>query len=206
MLSTLRQDALRELSNIGLGNAVTALSDLTGLTFALEVPQVHALEVGELGALCTHPECLAVGTVARIEGDWAGDSAFLFPWESACVLWKALVQQAPSGLEELNELHQSVITEIANIMLGNFLNGLSQMTGFELHMSPPAFAADMAMAILSALMVEALYENRELLAIETHFYIPNRTDGDGTPQRFEGFFFYFPEVGSLERLFSALSI
>ncbi len=205
-LSALRQDALRELSNIGLGNAVTALSDLTRLAFTLEVPQVHALEVSGLGALCTHPECLAVGTVARIEGDWAGDSAFLFPWESARVLWTVLMGQAPNELDELNELHQSVITEIANIMLGNFLNGLSQMTGFELHMSPPAFAADMTMAILSSLMVEALYENRELLAIETHFYIPDQTHAEGTPQRFEGFFFYFPEVGSLERLFSALSI
>lgn len=197
-LSPLRQDALRELGNIGLGNAVTALSNLTGLSFTLEVPQVHALEASSLGAFCTSPECLAVGTVARIEGDWRGDSAFLFPWESACVLWNTLVGQAPADLDALGELHQSVITEVANIMLGNFLNGLSQMTGFELHMSPPAFAADMAMVILSSLMVEALYEERELLAVETHFRIPG--------QQFEGFFLYLPETGSLARLFSALGI
>ncbi len=197
-LSPLRQDALRELGNIGLGNAVTALSNLTGLSFTLEVPQVHALEGSALGAFCGGPECLAVGTVARIEGDWCGDAAFLFPWESACVLWNLLVGQAPADLDALGELHQSVITEVANIMLGNFLNGLSQMTGFELHMSPPAFAADMAMAILSSLMVEALYEEREMLAIETQFRIPG--------QQFEGFFLYLPETGSLARLFSALGI
>ena len=83
-------------------------------------------------------------------------------------------------------------------MLGNFLNGLSQMTGFELHMSPPAFSADMAMVILSSLMVEALFEERELLAVETHFRIPG--------QQFEGFFLYLPEMGSLARLFEALGI
>ncbi len=46
-------------------------------------------------------------------------------------------------------------------MLGKALNGLSQMTGSTLHMEPPAFAADMAAALMSSLMVEALYGQRE---------------------------------------------
>jgi chemotaxis protein CheC len=83
-------------------------------------------------------------------------------------------------------------------MLGSFLNAISQMTGFELHMEPPAFAADMAAALMSSLMVEALYGQRELLAIETRFRIPE--------QQFEGFFFFLPDTGNLQRLFDALGI
>jgi chemotaxis protein CheC len=194
-LSAFRQDALREIGNIGLGGAVTALSEMTNIRFTLEVPEVMELTTTQLHLICPSEECLSVGAV---EGDWSGEAAFLFPWQSAEVLWQALIGTAPAELSDLNELHESVIREVANIMLGSFLNAISQMTGFELHMEPPAFAADMAAALMSSLMVEALYGQRELLAIETRFRIPE--------QQFEGFFFFLPDTGNLQRLFDALGI
>lgn len=197
-LSALRQDALREIGNIGLGGAVTALSDMTGVLFTLEVPKVLELTTAQLHLVCPAEECLMVGTVTRVDGDWRGEGAFLFSWESAQVLWRILTGTAPVDLSELNELYESVIREVANIMLGNFLTAITQMTQFELHMEPPAFAADMAAALLGSLMVEVLYGQRELLAIETRFSVPE--------QHFEGFFFYLPETGSLQKLFEALGI
>lgn len=198
-LNELRTDALREIGNIGLGGAVTALSDLTGVLFLLEAPQVHqvaAVGMHTLGDIA--PESLVVGTVSRVNGDWPGEGAFLFPWESACVLWQMLVQMQPSGLEAIDELYQSVINEVSNIMLGNYLQAISQMTGFTLHMEPPALAADMAMAVLSSILVEALYGQRELLAIETAFKTPEH--------EFKGYFLYLPETGNLDKLFSVLGI
>ncbi|MCX7993304.1 MAG: chemotaxis protein CheC [Fimbriimonadales bacterium] len=198
-LTDLRTDALREIGNIGLGGAVTALSDLTGVLFTLEAPQVHQVDTTNLQHLCcVSPESLVVGTISQVKGDWPGEGAFLFPWDSACVLWQALVQMQPRGLEELNELYQSVINEVSNIMLGNYLQAISLMTGFTLHMEPPAIAADMAMAVLSSILVEALYEQRELLAIETAFKTPEH--------EFKGYFLYLPETGNLEKLFGVLGI
>lgn len=197
-LSAFRQDALREIGNIGLGGAVTALSDMTGVLFTLEVPEVLELTTSQLHLVCPSEECLMVGTIARVEGDWQGEGAFLFPWHSAQVLWRILTGTAPADLSELNELYESVIREVANIMLGNFLSAIAQMTQFELHMEPPAFAADMAAALMSSLMVEALYGQRELLTIETRFSVPD--------QQFEGFFLYLPNTGSLQKLFEALGI
>lgn len=197
-LNELRTDALREIGNIGLGGAVTALSDLTGVLFTLDAPRIHQMDTATLPSLCEMPESLVVGTVSRVNGDWPGEGAFLFPWQSACVLWQMLVQMQPSGLDELNELYQSVINEVSNIMLGNYLQAISQMTGFTLQMEPPAFAADMAYAVLSSIMVEALYGHRELLAIETAFKTPEH--------EFKGYFLYLPETGNLEKLFSVLGI
>ncbi|BCW95527.1 MAG: chemotaxis protein CheC [Fimbriimonadales bacterium] len=198
-LNELRTDALREIGNIGLGGAVTALSDLTGVLFTLDTPRIHPMNAQALPELCcAMPETLVVGTVSRVNGDWPGEGAFLFPWESAQVLWHILVQMQPSGLDDLNELYQSVINEVSNIMLGNYLQAISQMTGFTLHMEPPAFAADMAMAVLSSILVEALYGQRELLAIETAFKTP--------AHEFKGYFLYLPETGNLEKLFAILGI
>lgn len=198
-LSELRADALRELGNIGLGGAVTALSDLTGMLFTLEAPQVLPVEGTQLPQVWQlAPESPVVGTISRITGDWPGEGTFLFPWDSACVLWQLLVQMQPNGLADLNELYQSVINEVSNIMLGNYLRAISQMTGFTLNMEPPAFAADMAMAVLSSVVVEAMYGQREVLAIETAFKTPHH--------QFTGYFLYLPEVGNLEKLFQVLGI
>ncbi|GBC93924.1 CheY-P phosphatase CheC [bacterium HR15] len=197
-LSAFRQDALREIGNIGLGGAVTALSEMTGVNFRLEVPEVLELTTAQLRLVCPSEECLMAGTIARVEGDWQGEAAFLFPWHSAQVLWQVLTGSSPSDLSELNELYESALREVANIMLGSFLTALSQLTGFELHMEPPAFAADMSAALMSSLMVEAMYGQRELLTIETRFCVPER--------QFEGFFFYLPETGSLQKLFEVLNI
>lgn len=197
-LNDLRTDALREIGNIGLGGAVTALSDLTGVLFTLDAPRIHQMDTATLPSLCETPESLVVGTVSRVNGEWPGEGAFLFPWQSACVLWQMLIQMQPNGLDELNELYQSVINEVSNIMLGNYLQAISQMTGFTLQMEPPAFAADMAYAVLSSIMVEALYGHRELLAIETAFKTPEH--------EFKGYFLYLPETGNLEKLFGVLGI
>jgi chemotaxis protein CheC len=197
-LNPLRQDALREIGNIGLGSAVTALSGLTGVRFNLEVPQVLGMDLAQLPMLGASPERLVVGTIARVSGDCEGEASFLFPWESAQVLWGVLVGSAPTSLSELNELYESVIREVANIMLGSFLNALSQMTQMELKMDPPAFAADMFAALVGSIVVEAIYGQSELLAIETQFHIPD--------QPFQGFFFYLPEGGSLHKLFETLGI
>lgn len=198
-LNELRTDALREIGNIGLGGAVTALSDLTGVLFLLEAPRVHQMAAAGMETLGNiAPEALVVGTVSRVNGDWPGEGAFLFPWESACVLWQMLVQMQPSGVEAIDELYQSVINEVSNIMLGNYLHAISQMTGFTLHMEPPAFAADMAIAVLSSILVEALYGQRELLAIETAFKTPEH--------EFKGYFLYLPETGNLDKLFIVLGI
>jgi len=197
-LDAFRQDALREIGNIGLGGAVTALSEMTGVCFRLEVPEVLELTTAQLHLVCPSEECLMVGTIARVEGDWQGEGAFLFPWHSAQILWQILTGSAPADLSELNELYESALREVANIMLGSFLTALSQLTSFELHMEPPAFAADMTAALMSSMVVEAMYGQRELLSIETRFCIPE--------QQFEGFFFYLPETGSLQKLFDVLGI
>ena len=43
-MSSMQMDVLKELGNIGAGNAVTALSKMMGKKVTMEVPRVHVLE------------------------------------------------------------------------------------------------------------------------------------------------------------------
>ncbi|HLO26341.1 MAG TPA: chemotaxis protein CheC, partial [Geobacteraceae bacterium] len=72
-------DALREISNVGMGHAATALSQLTGKTIHLEVPRVLLMDMTSLSGYLGDPERLVVGIHLRMLGDAQGYILMVFP-------------------------------------------------------------------------------------------------------------------------------
>lgn len=195
----LQLSAIYEVANIGIGHAVTALSELTGRFFTMEIPRVDSVPLATVPDLIGGPEQLTVCTYMPFEGEIEGHTAFLFPWESAQELWVTLLGAAPASLEELNELHVSAMLEIGNIVNSSFLNAVSDMTGLTLHATPPVVSIEMAMAITETVVVEAEERDAFALAIETR--IAERGD---TGSR--GCLLCIPTRAGLRTLFERLGI
>ena len=74
-LTTVQQDALIELLNIGFGRAASALSELTGHRVVLEVPEVSIHSVAALSAALRTVAADEVASVHQIfSGPVAGDA------------------------------------------------------------------------------------------------------------------------------------
>ena len=102
LLSFLEHSAVREMANVGLGNATTALSNLTGRTFGMDVPDVESLEFEEIPNLIGGSESQAVGIYMPITGDVPGHIVFLMPWHSAQALWRILLGSHPQSTFEVS--------------------------------------------------------------------------------------------------------
>ena len=76
-------DALRELGNIGAGNAATALSQLLGKKVTMSVPKIDIIPIERVPNLMGEPDALVVGVYLRILGDVLGSLLLTFPRESA---------------------------------------------------------------------------------------------------------------------------
>ena len=76
-------DVLREIGNIGAGNAMTALSQMLQCKVDMQVPQVRLLEFHEVGAMMGGEEQLMVGVYLAVEGDITGSIMFLVRTDSA---------------------------------------------------------------------------------------------------------------------------
>ena len=74
-------DVLREIGNIGAGNAMTALSQMLQSKVDMQVPQVRLLEFSEVGAMVGGEEQLMVGVLLGVEGDITGSIMFWWNWE-----------------------------------------------------------------------------------------------------------------------------
>ncbi len=197
-LGLMELSAVKEMTNIGLGHATTALSEMTGKAFTMSVPHVESLAIEQIPDLLGGGEAFAAGIYMPIEGDVTGHIAFLMAWPSAQQLWKMILGTMPEDPLEISELDASALLEIGNIINSSFLNALSDMTGLSMYATPPYLAVEMSGAILDAVVVEASCNDHVALSIRTVI-----SDLDGC---LEGFFVYIPSVGGLRHLFSTLGI
>jgi chemotaxis protein CheC len=162
--SDLQLDALRELANIGSGNAGTALSSMLGKAVDISVPTAAALPLAEAVAIAGEPDELRYGVVVPVVGDFEAIVVLLFPEADARTLCGIY------GIEPSTADGYSMLGEVGNILGTNYINVLAQMVGMELEPEPPQVVEDMLGSILSTVLIgrgddidEALILDSDLL-------------------------------------------
>jgi chemotaxis protein CheC len=198
-LSSLQLDALREVGNVGAGNAATALSQIINRKIDMTVPQVAIMPLGDVPDVVGGPEIMVAGVYLRVFGPAPSSILFLLPRESAFTLVDMLMGRERGLTDHLDQMDESALLEIGNILAGAYLNALSFFTKFTLLPSIPALAMDMAGAILSVILSQLGQMGDHALVIETEF----STEGDGGVK---GHFFLIPDPGSLGTILSAIGV
>lgn len=189
-------DVLKEIGNIGAGNATTALAQMLQCKVDMKVPQVKLLNFNEVGTLMGGEEQIMAGIYLCVEGDITGSIMFLLEKGAA----KHLVSQL-MGMEitadEFDEMSSSALKEIGNIITGAYLNSLSTMTNLKIYPSVPDLTIDMAGAILSVPAIEFGTLGDKILLIQTQF----TDDYD-----IDGYFILVPDLESYGKILGALGL
>ncbi|MFA5517604.1 MAG: chemotaxis protein CheC [Desulfuromonadales bacterium] len=134
-------DTLKEISNIGMGHAATALSQLIGESIFLRVPQLKITPIGDVPDLLGGPEQVVVGITLQMLGDARGSILLIFPRESAHRLLSRLLGEKEKTLI-LNELGASTLKEVGNILASAYLSALGSLLRMNLIPSIPLLAFD----------------------------------------------------------------
>ena len=191
-------DVLREIGNIGAGNATTALAQLIGTKVDMHVPKVDLLEFSEVGEAMGGEEQIMAGIYLVVEGDISGSIMFLLEKSSAKSLVSKLMGTSnddPDG--DFDEMELSALQEIGNIITGSYLSSLSTLTNLNIYPSPPAISIDMCAAILSVPAIEFGALGDKMLLIATEF-----TDD----VKLEGYFILVPDLESYDKILSSLGM
>ena len=189
-------DVLKELGNIGAGNATTALSQMMQCKVDMSVPQVKLMEFKELGQLMGGEEIIMVGIYLAIEGDVAGSIMFLLEKQAARYLVNKLMGTSVEG-EEFSDMEFSALKEVGNIITAAYLNSLASLTNLKLQPSVPDLTVDMAGAILSVPAIEFGTLGDKMLLIQTQFFDDMVLDG---------YFILVPNLDSYGKILSALGL
>ncbi len=198
-IDNMQYDVLREIGNIGAGNATTALSLMLNSKIDMKVPNVELLEFKELSEIVGGAEILIVGILITLGEDIDGMMMFMMELEAARHLVDSLMGYTEKVANtEFSEIELSALNEIGNIISGAYLSSLSALTNLTISSSIPYMAIDMAGAILSVPAIEFGKIGDKALLIETEF-------GD-EGKAVNGFFILIPTLNSYSTILSSLGL
>jgi chemotaxis protein CheC len=201
-MDNMQYDVLREIGNIGAGNATTALSQMINARVSMNVPKVEILEFKELSDIVGGAEKIVVGILFTLSGDIDGMMMFMMDKVASMHLVNILLgnpeQTEINEQSEFSEMGLSALNEIGNIISGAYLSSLSTLTNLTIISSIPYMAIDMAGAILSVPAIEFGKIGDKALLIETEF-------GD-MDNYVNGYFILIPTLNSYSSILKSLGL
>lgn len=190
-------DVLREIGNIGAGNATTALATMLNTKVDMHVPKVDLMEFKEIGEEMGGEETIMAGIYQQIKGDITGSIMFLLEEKSARVLVSKLMGMESNPDEPFSEMEISALQEIGNIITGSYLSSLSSLTNMMIDATVPSLCIDMCEAILSVPAIEFAELGDKMLLIKTEF-----TDD----VKLEGYFVLVPDLDSYDKILTSIGM
>ncbi|WP_423212923.1 chemotaxis protein CheC [Paenibacillus solani] len=191
-------DVLKEVGNIGAGNAATALSRLLNKPIDMAVPKVQLLPFEQIAESVGGSEQLVIAVFLRVEGDAPSNLFFIMSPEAGKNLLQNLAGIEVSEEGQFSDMEQSALGEIGNILAGSYLSSLADFTNLSMTPTVPALAMDMAGAILSYGLLQFGEMGDDALLINTTFL-----EGQN---EVEGQFFLIPDPQTFAQIFEALGV
>ena len=196
-LSDMHIDALREIGNIGSGNAASSLAMMLSDQIDILVPVVRILDYEQVMEELGGPEQMIVGLLLCLDGDVNGMIMFLLHQNFANTLLASLIGEADVG-GTVDEMSYSALQEVANIMAASYVNAIADLTGFTINVSVPSMCVDMLGAILSVPAIHYANISDKMIFIEDKFH--------GKELDAPNHILLIPDVESLDKIMSSLGI
>ena len=121
-LTDVQADALQELGNIGAAHAATTLSTMLSANVTMSVPEIKMIDISEIYKYVGDE--VAALVLFQINGEVKhGGYLLLYIAKNSVVrLTNAMLGQTDEN-RELNEMDESALLEVGNIMVSAFLDG-----------------------------------------------------------------------------------
>ena len=198
-ISVMQYDVLKEIGNIGAGNATTALSKLVNTQIDIGVPSVRLCDFSQMVSLIGEEEEVAVGILLMLKGDINGMMMFILKTDVASTLVNIM------GLEcdgtNFDEMQLSAIQEVGNIITGAYLCSLSDLTRLTTDVSVPLLQIDMVGSLLSVPAIEFGKLGDKVLLIETKF-----DDERKKANAINGYYILIPDIDSYQKILDSLGM
>lgn len=195
---SVRYDVLKEVGNIGAGNATTALAQLINSKIDMTVPKVDLLTFTELSEVVGSAEKLVVGILVNLRGDIDGMMMFVVDYATAHHLVNCIEGKDIENMDAFNEMDFSALKEIGNIIAGAYLSALSTLMNLNIIESIPYMAIDMAGAVLSVPAIAFGELGDKALLIQSKF--------DQAENNVSGYFILIPTEESYGKIMTALGV
>ncbi|MDF2676543.1 MAG: CheC, inhibitor of methylation [Bacillota bacterium] len=168
-------DVLKEIGNIGAGNAATSLSQMLSKTIEMNVPEVDILNLDDAIDTMGGHENIVVGVLVSFYGDIDGVILFLLKKEFVHLILNSLMGTELNSFEEISEMEMSALSEIGNIMVSSYVNSIASLTEMAIDITVPSVCIDMTGAIIDAVASEFSEVSDKVMFIKEKYFCGEET-------------------------------
>ena len=136
-LNEIQLDVMREIGNIGAGNACTALSCLLGTTIDMSVPKIQLLGFDDTSDYLGGPDVEVLGVKIDVKADLQGMMFHIVNKKFAERIINTFYEKKLDTLASIDEMDSSVISEMANITSGAYANAIATLSGYVVDIGTP---------------------------------------------------------------------
>lgn len=167
-------DILKEIGNIGAGNAATSLSEMLSKRIDMNIPEVNLLEYNDIVESIGGAENVVVGILVNFEGEINGVILFLLKREFVHLILNSLLETDLKSFEDITEMGISALSEIGNIMISSYVNSISTLADIKINISVPSLNIDMSGALLDTVTAQFTEVSDKVISIKEKYYVQDK--------------------------------
>lgn len=170
-LNDVQLDVMREVSNIGAGNACTALSVLLGRPVDMSVPHVHIMGYEDTKNHIGGEDSRVLGLKVSVTDDLEGMMLQVVHKDFAELLINTFYPKSIASVDDLDDMDASVLNEMANITSGAYANSLASLTNMFVNIGTPDHVAGTIDEIMAMPLEKYIGDGGKVLVIDEQFLI-----------------------------------
>ena len=197
-LDAMHLDALREIGNIGSGNAATSLSAMLNTPVKIEVPNISLINYEHVSQYLGGKDREVIGLALGLEADIEGVMLHVVQPKFASRIINAFYPKEIQTLQDINEMDLSAVKETSNITTAAYVNSMATMTDTFINITPPIEYLDTVENVLKHASDRFDAIGRQVIYIDENLYI-----GDA---EIKSSMILILQIDSLKKLFDKLGI
>ena len=136
-MTELERDIIREILNIGLARAADSFAVIAQERVLLEVPSIDLLMSNDILSKVREYQSRHVAIQSDIRGDFNGTTLMFFSGQHVQRLSRVCLRMQTTETLEVNELQESLLLEISNIITGALVTQLANILKANIYGAPP---------------------------------------------------------------------
>ncbi|MCI5827921.1 MAG: chemotaxis protein CheC [Lachnospiraceae bacterium] len=172
-LDAMHLDVLREIGNIGSGNAATSLSSMLNTTVEIEVPTISLINYENVSQYLGGKDNEVIGLALGLEADIEGVMLHVVQPRFASRIVNTFYPKEIETLEDINEMDLSAVKETSNITTAAYVNSMASMTNTFINITPPIEYLDTVENVLKHASNRFDAIGNQVIYIDENLYIGN---------------------------------
>jgi len=155
ILTEMEKDVLKEISNMGAGNASTFLSKKIGDEIKLSTPVYKLISFDQFEKYFAIPKGVAICAFAKLKGEVLGSVMLVFDTKSAFALIDLLQKKEMGTTTWLSEKDQLKLKQVGHLVLRCYLNAISRFMNYELNSDKLRIFSTLGDAVIDLMLLGA---------------------------------------------------